>query len=238
MGMRFDISSSGSLAGSIGFGLRGPFALPKPGQLPVARLTFTRTMGTQATSATLLSTGREAFLVIDGQTYRLPPEQTDQLRAPAGQQAEGNPLASLRIDDWMQHQKVSDGGRIGGVETTLVSGNLDVVNAFNDLLDMAGQLGATQLAAAPRFQGDSAESLQRAIRSATMSVYTGRSDHLLRKLLMEVRFGVNPPPELHSVAGQLGGAKLVFEFDVTDPNRPVHVSAPRGALPASALPGA
>ena len=237
LGMRFDILSSGALAGNVGFALRGPFALPQSGRLPVARLTFTRTTGTSKTSALLVSTGRQAFVGVGGSMYRLPAAQTEQLRSQTGSQG-ANPLVDLRIDDWMRTPAVSNGGTVGGAETRRIHGNMDVVSALNDLLDMAGGLGATQLAAVPRLEGAAADSVRRAVRSATMDVYTGTRDHLLRKLLIDVRFGVNPPPQLQALGGRLGGARLVLEFDVTDPNQPVHVAAPQHALPSSALPGA
>jgi hypothetical protein len=147
-------------------------------------------------------------------------------------------LATLRIDDWMENPRVSKGGRVGGAETTRIHGTLNVVNAINDLLDMAGQLGASQLAAVPRLEGTSADQVQHAVRSSTMDVFTGSSDDLLRKLVVRVEFGANPPPQLRALAGTVGSARLLLELDLTDPNRPVHVSAPANALPASALAGA
>jgi hypothetical protein len=237
LALRLDVSSTGSLAGRVGFELRGPFALPPPGKLPVARLEFTRITGDQETNALLISTGDEAFVGLGGQVYELPSAETEQLRAPP-EGDEGNPLALLRIDDWMQEPKISGGGRVGGAATERIHGDLDVVNAINDLLDLTGQLGPPELASVPRLEGDSADQVRRAVRSATMDVFTGSRDHLLRRLLLQIQFGASPPPQLRAVAGAFGAARLVLELDVTDPNRPVHVAVPPNALPSSSLPGA
>lgn len=238
VGFRFQISAQGALQGTVGYALEGPFALPEPGKLPVARLRFTRTTGATNSSAVFISTGERAFLGLGGKIYEMPEAQSAGLRAPseADSGAEANPLGDLRIDDWLQDERESDGGQVGGAATERISGNLVVANAVNDLLDLAGQMGASGVASLPRFEGDSATSLERAVRSATMDVYTGKKDHLLRKLLIRVAFDVNPPAGLESAFGNLQGAEVTLELDVSDPNRPIRVAEPQGALPASDLP--
>lgn len=236
LGFRFEISSRGALQGSVGYSLSGPFALPEAGKLPVARLRFTKTVGDTESTALFVSTGEQAFIGVGGKVYEMPEAQSAGLRAPSDGDSGANPLADLGIDDWFRDERESDGGRVGGAETTRIHGALQLANAVNDLLDLAGQMGASDLAAVPRFEGDSAESLDRAVRSATMDVFTGTEDHLLRRMAIHVVFGVSPAPGLGAAFGNLQGADVRLELDVTDPNRPVHVAEPAGALPASALP--
>jgi hypothetical protein len=220
--------------GEFGFGLAGPFALPKAaGALPVARLVYTQIAGGRRGSATFISTGRRAFVSVGGTAYRLPPAQARQLRGGTSALGRTGGLKALRIDRWIEEPKASDGGRMGGVATDHVHARLDVVNAVNDLLGIARELGSSR---AQRLTGRDAERLRRATRSGNFDLYAGKDDHLLRRLTVAVDLGFDVPKVLRAALGRVVGAKVLFDLRVTNPNRPVTVSAPAGARPYSALP--
>src|SRR3954447_8557410 len=48
--------------GRVGFELQGPFELRGGGPLPVARVEYTQIAGTRSAAATLISTGRQAYV--------------------------------------------------------------------------------------------------------------------------------------------------------------------------------
>lgn len=228
--LRLVVSPRSGTKGRIGFELRGPFAL-RPRGLPVAGIAYTQIAGPREATATFLSTGKKAYAEVNGKAYELPASATAQLRQAGGAVGKGG-FGGLRIDGWIQHPKVSDGGQVGGASTDHVSSGLDVVNAANDLLGLVRLLGRD----APRIEGKSADQLRKAVESSSLDVWSGKRDHLLRRLVLQARLGFDTPEELKRALGEVVGAKIDFELAVSHPNQPVSVPPPANPLPSSALP--
>jgi hypothetical protein len=226
--LRVLVEGTGKGEGQVGFELDGPFALAQEGKLPVAEIAYRKIAGDETAEATFISTGERAFVETGGQTYELPDAMIANLRAPEGgtQPVEG--LEELEIGDWMVEPEVSDGGEVGGADTDRIRSRLDVVAAVNDMLELARGLGAADLGT---LEGDGAEQLRRAVQSSSIDVFTGKEDRLLRRLAIDVEFGATGPPELEQVLGELGGAHLIFDFEIGDPNEPVEVAAPSDSQP-------
>jgi hypothetical protein len=129
---------------------------------------------------------------------------------------------SLPIDRWIRDAKVSDGGTVGGVATDHVHGSFDVARAAADLGSQA--LGRS-------LNNRERKQLADAARSATIDVWSGKKDHLLRKLAIDVDLGFDVPPDLRAALGKLVGARITLNMTVTDPNRPVTVTAPLNPKP-------
>jgi hypothetical protein len=217
--------------GRIGFELQGPLAL-RPGALPIARIAYTQIAGAKEATATFISTGTQAYAEVNGKVYELPASSTNALRQASGGSGASNTLAGLRIDNWVKRPVVADGGKLDGVPTTRVSGNLDVVAAANGLLDLLRQLGRN----APTIKGDQAKQLENAVKSSTFELWAGRDDHLLRRLLLKADLGIAVPETLRRVLGGVVGATINFELAVSKPNKPVTVAPPTNPLPSSQLP--
>jgi hypothetical protein len=214
---------------AFGLELNGPFELPEEeGALPELDLDYTQIAGGRRGTIGLVSTGDAAFTVVDGQAYELGDDETDELRA-AARSLEG--LARLPIDEWIDEPTLEDGGEVGGAETDLVSGDLDLVAAANDLIDLARGFGPPL----PQLAGANADRVREAARDTSIRVWTGTDDRLLRRMLLEAELGDVPGP-LGLLLGDLVPAKITFELGVTDPNRPVTVEAPRDPRPASERP--
>jgi hypothetical protein len=204
--------------GRVGFTLRGPFAL-RQGGLPVADITYTQLAGARSSAATFVSNGTTAYAKVGSRKISLPPAATDEIKRAAGSPAGTGTLSGLRIDTWLRDPSISDGGSVGGADTDHVSAKLDVVNAANGLLGFVRQLGRD----APTISGDSANRLENAVKSSSVDVWTGKRDHLLRRLLLKVKLGFDVPSELKRALGQVVGASVVFDLAISNPNRPVHV---------------
>jgi hypothetical protein len=219
-------------AREFGFTLDGPFSFGESGRLPVASVDYTQIAGGQSATVTLISTGEKAYVRTGGRTYELRPDQADQLRSAAGQLQSSGGLGEFAIDDWIQEPELHDGGDVGGAETDHVQAKLDVVIAARDLLGLMRQLSGD----APQLDEHDADRLADSVRSSRFEVYTGKEDRLLRRLELEVDFGLDVPKELRGALGSLVGARVLFELGVDDPNRPVTVAEPGDALPATELP--
>jgi hypothetical protein len=212
-----------------GLELNGPFALPEEeGALPELDLDYTQIAGGRRGTIGLVSTGDAAFTVVDGQAYELGDDETDELRAAAGSLGG---LARLPIEEWIDDPELTDGGEVGGAETDLISGDLDLVAAANGLIDLARGFGPPL----PQLAGANADRIREAARDTSIQVWTGAEDRLLRRLLLEAELGDVPGP-LGLLLGDLVGAKITFGLGVTDPNRPVTVEAPRDPRPSSERP--
>jgi hypothetical protein len=230
--LRLVVSPREGTKGRIGFELHGPFAL-RPASLPIAKIAYTQIAGAREAAATFISTGTKAFAEVNGKAYELPASSTAAIRKAAGGAEGPNTFGRLRIDNWVENPVVTDGGQVGGAPTTRVSGDLDVVAAANSLLDLLRQLGR----AAPTIEGDQAKHLENAVKSSSLELWSGRDDHLLRRLLLKADLGLDVPQSLRRVLGDVVGAKIDFELAVSDPNTPVSVAPPTNPLPSSQLPG-
>lgn len=213
-----------------GFTIRGPFALAAPSALPVADVDYTQIAGPNRASVGFVSTGREGFLRVAGETYELGAAQERELRSAPGASGEDDGgLEKLEIERWVRDPRLAPGGRVDGVETDRVTSGLDVVAAANGILAVARP-------GSPAIEGDDARQLERAARSARLELVTGREDRLLRSLKIDLDLAADVPATLRTGLGPLGGARFSLVLEVAEPNRPVRVRAPRGARPAGELP--
>jgi hypothetical protein len=226
--LRLIVSPREGTKGRIGFELRGPFAL-RTGSLPIAKITYTQIAGARKATATFISTGRKAYAEIDGKAYELPPDATAVIRqAGSGAAGRSNALGQFQIGSWFKNPHAIE----GGASTDHVAADLDVVAAANGLLGFVRELGRET----PRIEGDSADQLKDAVESSRIQVWSGKKDHLLRRLLLNADLGLDVPESLRRVLGEVVGAKVDFELAVANPNHPIDVAPPLNPLPSSALP--
>ena len=222
----FDLLVSPKRSGShaFGFKLSGPFST-RGGRLPVTRTRYTQIANGKSETVTLISTGSAGFITVRGTTYALPASRLAPLRSATA--VFGGNGRSLPLDDWIRDAKVVGSGSVGGTQTDHVRGRLDVSRAVADLGGLTP--GGKPLTARERAQ------LARAARTATIDVWSGKKDHLLRKLTIDVDLSFDVPADLRAALGKLVGARITLDLTVTDPNRPVSVKAPAAARPYSAL---
>ena len=206
-----------------GFDLEGPFQL-HPGQLPEAQLDYTQIAGSRTTTQTFIMKGGKAYVKMGGTTYELPATTTSQIGSTLG--STGG-LATIDLTNWIQDPTVSDGGHVGGTDTDKVSGRLNVATVVSGLVAVASQFGGTT--PLTPLSGTSAAQVESSVRSATIDVYTGKDDRLLRKLDVSIDFA----PEAAKVK-DLVGASVRFTLAISNPNDPVTVETPTNAQPYSA----
>ena len=216
----------------VGFEVRGPIQLPKPGQLPVARLKYTQVIGSRRADITLIAKGEQGWLRVGGRTYELEADQVEQLRSVAGALQAAGGLSRLDLRGWIADPKEARCGALApGEDVDCVKGTLDVSHAAADLLGLARAVGRD----VPQLEGAGSGALGRSVYSTAVRMATGHDDHLLRSLRVDVTFKRGVAEPLGDLLGGLAGGTLHFAFDVTHPNGPVDVTAPRDALPYSQL---
>lgn len=224
-------ASEGELEGSAGFELSGPFRFEE-GVLPTVSWDFTRIAGEETVSVTFVSVDGAAFVEVDGQAYEVEPDQIGQLGASGGAVKGG--LESLDIGNWIESPQLSDGGSVGGAETDLIEGELDVVAAVNGILEIARQVSGDE--DLPEITGEDAEQLERTAAGATIQLYTGAEDRLLRRLFVSLPLEAGGIEGLPEGLADLAATEFALDLRISDPNSEISVEAPANALPFEELP--
>jgi hypothetical protein len=245
-----NINAAGSkqLKGPISAQFNGPFQSLGKGKLPKFDFTvFVSAQGRQF-NAGAVSTGSSGYLRYQGTTYSVPPSVFDQFRSGFEQAASKSSstnkksgLSRFGIDPkaWLKNPRIVGTASVAGTETKHISAQVDVskmLDDINTLLGKAGSLGipnATQLpksiTPAQRAQ------IQKAVKTATFDVYTGSSDHTLRKLAVNLVIDAASLASTSSSTAGLSNLQVSFTFQIAGLNQPQTVTAPTGARPLSEL---
>jgi hypothetical protein len=171
-----------------------------------------------------LSTGDRAFVKFRGKSYELP---AGQLR-PSGASKATSPLASLGVDpkSWFTNVRDAGSANVAGVPVEHLTADFDVGRAFADLQEVAARSEeAGQVSS-------SARQIASSVKQATVDLYTGKSDHILRKLTVAGRFEGSGPS-----GGQPLNGTVNFDLAVSDLNQPQRITAPRHAASIDELAG-
>jgi hypothetical protein len=205
-----------------GFTLEGPFAL-RPGELPEAQLDYTQIAGDRTATQTFITKGEKAYVRVGSTTYELPQATAQGIGSTLGT---SGGLAAVDLTSWVEHPTLQEGEEIGDAETDRISADLNVSATVNTLIALASQLGGTEPLSA--LSGTSAEQVESAVQSATIDVWTGTDDRLLRRLQVVIEFA----PAAEKVRNLLG-TSLDFSLEIANPNEPVTVEQPTDAQPFS-----
>jgi hypothetical protein len=168
-----------------------------------------------------IATGGRGYIKVDGQWYRLSPEQYKRVFE---SDAEDKTLVeSLGFDPrhWLRDPKLeSTNTHVGGVVANQISGD---VNGDAVLTDLGFYEGASS-ARAQQF----ADTIKGAAKKGHMDLFAGKQDGILRKLSVTAQADAskNVPP--------LRGT-LTFALGLNKVNQPVKVEEPKGALPPARI---
>lgn len=215
--------------GEIGFSVAGPFAIAKSeGLLPEVDLEYTRITGERRRTTKFVSTGKDAFVELDGRTWKLGRDQVDALQAEDSDTGGGG-LEGLDLTGWIETSAVAE--RDGSVDR--VTGKLDAIPALNDILGLAHEFGAGEVEAPEPLEGENADVVERAVRRATYTLDTTDDERFLRRFEAVIDLALDEKDDLSEALGTLAGARLRLVVAVDDVNEPVRVRAPANARPIS-----
>jgi hypothetical protein len=204
----------------VGFDLEGPFQL-RDNEPAEAQFDYTQIAGEKTASQTFVLKDGKAYVTMRGVSYELPASTANQVGATLGS---SGGLSTIDLTNWVQDPELADGGEVGGTETDRISGRLNVATVLSGLVAIASQVGGTTPLAP--LSGANAEQVRNAVKNATIDVYTGTDDRLMRKLDVSIDFA----PAAEKVKNLLG-ASVRFTLEISDPNEPVTVEAPTNAQP-------
>jgi hypothetical protein len=208
----------------VSFEVHGPFEIASSGDdVPVADLTYNQRIGPTNNETRFIADGESAWVVTAERTVKVEGKRLESLKG--GEDVSG--LQGLHPTAWFEGEiKESAGQAVGGVKTTSYSGEVDALAVLNDIVGLAGNLGAEAPAS---LEGENAERVRKAIESSSLEVLAGTDDDILRRVAFEVKLSAGE--DLKEALGDLAGVTLRFEFELVDVNEPVDApEAPKGAV--------
>jgi hypothetical protein len=249
LALRIDAKGASQLGGPVTIKLGGPFESQGTGTLPKFDFQLAlNASGTRNFSAGAVSTGDQGFLKLKGQSYQVPPnvfasfkQGYEQSQKQTQQKSQNRSLSSFGVDprQWLKDSKVEGDADVQGTTTTHVSAKVDVPKFLDDvnrILAKAGQLGLAQGRQLPSaITPQQRKTLQNAIKDTNFDLYSGKDDHILRRLVVKLTFEV--PKSARGQANGLSGGDLTFDLTLAKLNQPQAVAAPATSRPFSELSG-
>ncbi len=247
LALSFGLSGSGSTGPlqPLALTVAGPFQSLGNGRIPRFALSLSNSAQGRTATITTISTGSRFFVEVAGVPFVAPANafavlQRSYVQAAARSPGTGStPLTSLGIDPgaWLSAPRLVGTVRLDGVPTLHVRAGVVVPRFLADLDRVTGAGGELALAGstAPSSSLSAAQlaALSRSIAHATVDVYVGAADHILRRL--ELRASIVAAPGTGAALGGLLHGALAFALGFSAINRPVTVAAPAHALPLATL---
>ena len=253
-----DLTLSGSAGdqGSLSAELSGPFqGVSDVSQIP--QLEWTGSLdaegpdGSLSFEGGLTITGDNAYVTYQGQAYEVGERVFEQLQSrysEANAQQEddvqsftqaceqaveqgGGDASVCDIDPSTWLTNVTDEGSesVGGTDTIHISGDADVERILADVSKVAAELPG---ASARGFSADQLDQVEPAVKSATIDVYSGEDDKILRKLDFSLTLD---PSALGSGAVPISSVDVSFSVAFSDVNSSQTITAPENPQPISKL---
>jgi hypothetical protein len=250
--LSFTVSATGhggTATKPLGVRLNGPFQNAGSGKLPRFALSLQLSSAGHALNAGATSTGSALFVQLAGtwfstphSTFQAVEEGYSQATKKASRASVHSTFASLGIEPgrWLSNPTEVGDATIAGAQTVHLTADVNVPAFLADVskLSQAGSalaLGSTPGAgaAAGALSPTIVTELGKSIKSAHVDVYTGKSDHLLRRL--EVSATVSATGQTQALLGGLSTADVKVLLEFSDLNQPQAISAPSNPEPPSQL---
>ena len=234
--------------------LSGPFesngtSSRQAGKLPRFALQLQLSAAGHALQAGATSTGSALFVELAGtwfstpsSTYKALEESYTQATKKASSAKVRSTFSSLGIEPgrWLSNPTKLGTVTVGGEATIhlLAAVNIPAFLADVTKLSQAGSsLGLDSVPGASSASGTLSPSvineLAKSIKSAHVDVYTGESDHMLRRL--EVTAAIAGTPQTQGLFDGLSSANLTVQLEFSDLNKKQTISAPEHVEPSSQL---
>jgi hypothetical protein len=242
--LTLDVRARGlpNLSGPLVVHVAGPFQSAGAGKVPKFALDLDLANGASKIRAGAISTGTKAYLTFAERAYALPAGAFGSLGS--GQGKGGLSLRALGIDPrrWLRGAHQQGEADVAGARTIHVAADLDVARLLADVdrllarASSAGVTGATGNQVPASLDAATRRTIERSIRAAAVDVWTGRKDHALRRLAVDVRFDV--PPDERAKGSPAQSGRVHFDLTLAALNQAQAIGAPAHARPVSELAGA
>jgi hypothetical protein len=225
--------------------LDGPFESSTPGKVPRFDLQLKLTAAGQPLSAGATSTGAALYVQLAGTWFSIPSDTYKEVEegfAKATSTASSSKVRStfsalgIEPGHWLTNPTQAGTTTIAGVPVVHLTAAVDIPAFLADVSKLSqagGALGLGSSGSTGSLSPTVVNELAKSIKSAHVDVYTGQSDHLLRRL--EVIAEVTGTSQTQALLGGLSSANLKVLLEFSDLNKPQNISAPANPEPASQL---
>ena len=219
--------------------VQGPYESGGNQTIPKADWDVAASAAGQNFSAGFTSTGHNAWVQFQGQSYEIGSAavaQVNQQISQAGKKNQQKGLSQFGIDprDWLEDAKSEGTDTVAGVETEHVSATLNVGKLLDDLNEVVRKAGGSvsgvrtsQLTDAQKQQ------IQDVVENPTFDVYAGKDDNVIRRLSADIAFKV--PSDKQAQVGGLKSGAVSFSIEFADVGKPQTITPPANAKPLSEL---
>jgi hypothetical protein len=237
--LAFTLSAAGSNSSTkpLAVRLSGPFENTGSGKLPRFALALQLNAAGHALNAGASSTGSALFVQLAGTWFSTPQNTYTALQESYAQATKSASTAKVRSSfaalgiepgKWLSDPTNVGTTTVAGVSTVHLTASVDIPAFLADVSKLGSNVPGVSIVS-PSSIAEQAKS----IKSAHVDVYTGASDHLLRRL--EVSATVAGTPQTQTLLGGLSNAHLQVVLEFSDLNRPQTITAPPNPQPASQL---
>jgi hypothetical protein len=211
--------------------LAGPYQSNGKDKLPSADLALKVEGATPKTiEGRLISTGDNAFVEYEGETYEVGKDKIAQLEK-QGAAGGTNQLSAADIrqlmgtmQDWFPESDTQDNADLDGEPVTRVMGKLDLSKALTDLKALASKPGMSGVEELKQLSGGDIKRIERMISDPKFTIDVGKSDGKLRRIQASIK-----------VDDKSDSGTLDFSLRFKDVDKPVTINAPSSGKPIEEL---
>jgi hypothetical protein len=227
---------SGAGGQPISFQGSGPFATSPAGKAALDLNSTLTVAGQTIPIGLIVLGGKGEYLEFAGTYYSLPLSSSTSAAA-TGASGDAGLMNSLGIHplDWLTNPQLVGTPAVDGVKTDHLSAGIAVSTLLADVVKLARSEKGFSKTAGSALNSANLSEISSAITASHVDIYSGVSDHVLRRMSLSIAFSV--PSVAQSSAGGLKGGSVSFQFDITNLNAPESIKAPAHAQPFSSLLG-
>ena len=227
--------------GPLSLKLAGPFQSHGRGKLPDFELQVSLGGPQLDVTVGLVSAGGRGFFEVLSSAYEVPSELFGELRkgfeGDSGA-SEQPTLATLGIDPtkWLKGARLEGTTTVDGTETVHVGADVDVPAFLKDLdqlLVRAASVGGGLAGLPSRLTGKQRAVIADSVTRASVDVYSGKDDRILRRLTFALAFDV--PAARRVDAGGLENGKVAVDLQFSEVNEPQEIAVPSNPKPFTDL---
>jgi hypothetical protein len=255
------VSADGEQGGSFEASLSGPFQGDAESENEIPQLDWTASASGSGAgqsvdfSGGLVVTEDNAYVEYNDQAYEVGSDEFSQLRDQVEAQAEqaggsdaqgtfqeqcasaieqaGGDASGCDIDfaGWLTNLTNEGSEDVGGTPTDHIAGDANVEQILTDIGDLASSIPGAE---SQGFDPAQLQLLQGAVSDASIDVYSGTDDHVLRKL--EVNLGIDPSA-IGGSSVPISNITVGFAVEIDGLNEEQTIEAPTDTKPISDLLG-